>query len=237
MTDSVTEAAPAVGEAAPALPEAAPAPHAVRAPRRNHPTLEQLAALYPRLFGASPAPLKRGIFQDLLAAHPEAFEKEALKAALGIHTRSTRYLQVVATGAQRRDLQGQPVEALAPEHVHHAMVELWRRRAGRTPEAEQLALRAHWCARIARAFDASGLSREAYAELTRTRDEAANLLLDEALTEAATMAAKDEALLRAFENGASSTTVDAFADMYGLNPRVAAQTLERARRRRAPTAA
>ncbi|MES2185468.1 MAG: ProQ/FINO family protein [Pseudomonadota bacterium] len=193
--------------------------------------LEQLAGLYPRLFGAVAVPLKRGVFQDLLDAHPEVFERDGLKAALGLHTRSTRYLQGVATGQQRCDLQGQPVEALAPDHIYHALVELWRRREGRTPEAERAALRDHWRSRIARAFEASGLERTAYAERMRNRDEVAGVMLDEALAEAAGHAARDEALLRAFE--ASGGTVETFADTYGLDPRVAGRTLDHARRRRA----
>jgi hypothetical protein len=64
----------------------------------------------------------------------------------------------------------------------------------------------------------------------RGRDEAANAVLDDALTEAAARRAKDEALLRAFEG--SGQAVDAFAAMYGLDPRAAAQVLERARHRR-----
>ena len=104
------------------------APGVAKAPRTPHPVLEQLAGLYPHLFGAVFRPLQRGIFQDLLAAHPDAFEREALKVALGIHTRSTRYLQAVAAGEKRHDLQGQPVEAMAPEHVHHALLEVYRRR-------------------------------------------------------------------------------------------------------------
>src|SRR5450830_224549 len=43
-------------------------------------------------------------------------------------------------------------------------------------------------------------------------------------------AARDEARLRAFE--ASGQTVQAFADMYGFDPRDAARTVERAQRRR-----
>ncbi len=65
----------------------------------------------------------------------------------------------------------------------------------------------------------------------RGRDEAANALLDEALAEAAARSARDEALLRAFD--ASGRSVEAFADMYGLEPRGAARSLERARRLRA----
>ena len=75
----------------------------------NLPVLEKLAALYPKLFGAQFLPLKRGIFQDLLQAHPDDFSADALKSALSQHTRSSRYLSVVSQGMQRHDLQGQPV--------------------------------------------------------------------------------------------------------------------------------
>jgi len=189
--------------------------------------LDQLAALYPALFGEQPLPLKRGIFQDLQDAHPEVFEREALKAALALHTRSSRYLTAVAAGQQRHDLQGQPVEAMAPEHVHHALLEVFRRRQQR-PGAEDL--RPKLRRRIVQAFEASGLSSEAYAARVIGRDEAANAVLDEALAEAAEAAARDEARLRAFE--ASGQTVQAFADMYGFDPRDAARTVERAQRRR-----
>ena len=51
-----SQQASAPGAAAPASAVAA-----VKGPR-THPLLEQLAAWYPRLFGAEPLPLKRGIF-------------------------------------------------------------------------------------------------------------------------------------------------------------------------------
>ena len=208
-----------------------------RAPRGARPippALDKLAELYPPLFGAVFRPLKRGIFQDLVAAHPEEFEREALKVALGIHTRSTRYLQSVAAGQQRHDLQGQPVEAMAPEHVHQALVEVHRRRSGRggqgaqgNPEEMLLKLRA----RIVANIEASGLSREAYAERVRTRDEAANALLDDALADMAAKTAREEALVRAFES--SGKTVEAFADMYGMEPRSVSRSLQSARARAA----
>lgn len=219
MTETSTQAAAATQSLAPA---AQPRRTAARPPR-SYPVLEKLAELYPHLFGTTFLPLKRGIFQDLLAAHPEAFERETLKEALGQHTRSTRYLNGVAAGWQRHDLQGQPVEAMAPEHVHQALLEVFRRRHARTGED----LRAKLCERIVQAMEASGLSRTAYAELVRSRDEAANAVLDEALAQAAAQSAKDEALLRAFEAGNQS--VEAFADMYGIDVHVAVRTLERAR--------
>jgi len=201
-------------------------PTASRTPRPVPPTLEKLAQLYPQLFGAVFRPLKRGIFQDLMAAHPELFEREALKQALGQHTRSTRYLQSVAAGHQRHDLQGQPVEAMAPAHIHHALLEVYRRRKGQNnPE-----LTAKLCARIAANLEASGLSREDYAELVRTRDEAANALLDQALAELSEKMAREEALLRMFE-ASGQKTVQGFADMYGMDANTVLRTLHSARSR------
>ena len=210
--------APQVGTAAAA---AAKGP---RGPRPIPPTLEKLAELYPQHFGAVFLPLKRGIFQDLLAAHPEVFERDALKVALGIHTRSTRYLQSVAAGQPRHDLQGQPVEDMAPEHVHQSLLEVYRRRQGRASDDLLPKLRN----RMMAAFEASGLTREAYTELVQGRDDAANAILEEAFAEWSARNARDEALLHAFE--ASGQTLDAFADMYGMVARTVGQQIERARR-------
>ncbi len=200
-------------------------PPAGAAPARHHPMLDQLASLYPALFGAEFLPMKRGIFQDLLDAHPDTLDKDGLKAALALHTRSTRYLTAVASGQPRCDLNGQPVEDLAPEHVHHALVEVFRRRQGRAPQDLRPKLRQ----RIEQAFEASGLGAEAYAALVQTRDEAVNALTQEALDAVVSRAAKDAALLRAFE--ASGKTVEEFADMYGMGVADANRTLERARAR------
>jgi ProP effector len=197
----------------------------------SFPMLEKLAALYPQLFGAVFLPLKRGIFQDLMIAHPDVLEREALKAALALHTRSTRYLTTVAAGEKRHDLQGRPVEDMAPEHVYHSLLEVFRRRHKRAGEDVRPVLRK----RILQAFEASGMSRDAYVALVRGRDEAANTLLDEALAEAGERAARDEALLRAFES--SGQSVEAFADMYGMDARPAGDALERARRSRLPAPA
>lgn len=223
-------AAQPAGAMAAAIAAAGAVPQAPRpsgGPHRTHPALEQLAGFYPHLFGAQFLPLKRGIFQDLQEAHPGVFEKEDLKAALGIHTRSTRYLQVVAEGRPRHDLGGQPVEAMAPEHVHHALLEVFRRKKPRDGEDLTAKLRR----RIAQAYEASGLTREAYDALARGRDEKANALLDEAFAEVAERDAKAEALLRAYE-ASGSTSVEQFADMYGMDQRTVGQMLARARRPR-----
>ncbi|MDR0227364.1 MAG: ProQ/FinO family protein [Burkholderiaceae bacterium] len=207
--------------AATASPAQAP-----RAARSQHPLLVQLAEWHPQLFGEQPLPLKRGIFEDLLGAHPEGLDREQLKLALAQHTRSSRYLTVVASGQARHDLQGQSVEAMAPEHVHHALIEVFRRRQQRSAEDLAPKLRN----RIIAAYEASGLSRDDYAARVQGRDQATNALVADALAEADARAARDEALLRAFEASGQASEAG-FADMYGMNPRQVAQQLERARRR------
>lgn len=229
MTDPISSPAPA---AAPSPNRQAPrrqrARHQAATPARapSHPVLVQLAQWYPALFGETCQPLKRGIYQDLMEAHPDALDKEALKAALALHTRSTRYLRAVSEGQRRHDLMGQSVEDMAPEHVHHALLEVFRRRHARTGEDVRLALRD----RMVRAIQASGLGPEAYASLVKGRDEEANALLDDAITLLAAQTARGEALLRAFE--ASGQTVEAFAGMYGLETAEAEQTLAQARHQR-----
>lgn len=196
-----------------------------RAQAPAHPVLQQLAGWYPKLFGEQPRPLKRGIYADLLAAQPEGLDAEGLKAALALHTRSTRYLSSVAAGQARHDLAGQPVEAMAPEHVLHALLEVHRRRQARSQEDLKPKLRQ----RIAQAFEASGLSREDYAALLPSRDPAVQALFDQALDEAAARAAKDAALHRAYS--ASGLEPAAFADSYGLPAGEVQRMLERVKRR------
>jgi len=202
-----------------------------RTPRKVNPVLERLFELYPQLFGARFVPLKLGVYEDLLARHPEDFKAEDLKIAMGQHARSTRYLESVAAGLARHDLDGNALDPVAPEHVHHAILELHRRRSQRTGED----LRPQLVARLAKAIEASGLDREAYAVLVRSRDENNNAVVDEALAELAQQAAKREALLRAFE--ASGRSEQEFAEMYGMKPDDVARTLQRARAERPAPAA
>lgn len=195
--------------------------------RKVNPVLEKLFELYPKMFGARFLPLKLGVYQDLLALHPDEFKREDLKVALGLHARSTRYLEAVASGQKRHDLNGVPVEDVAPEHVHHAIIEVFRRRQARTPDDLRPKLRDQFI----RAIETSGLSREDYTLIVRTQDEIANAVLDEAFAEIGARTAKGEALLRAFE--ASGRTVAEFAEMYGMDLAEVSRTLERARPRAA----
>ncbi|WP_326534583.1 ProQ/FINO family protein [Pseudorhodoferax sp.] len=191
--------------------------------RTIHPLLEQLAQLHPLLFGARFRPLKLGTFQDLMERHPGAFEPAALKEALGQHTRSTRYLESLARGDQRHDLDGQPVGALALDHHHHALVELFKRRQGRSREDLQPALRA----RVRELFVQSGLDRDGYAQAAKVQPDALAALLDMADLDQADEIARREALLRAFEIGGVSEAQ--FADQYGLAPDGVAALLAQAR--------
>ncbi|MFD0668157.1 ProQ/FinO family protein [Ramlibacter sp. MAHUQ-53] len=192
-----------------------------RSARPVHPLLHTLWELHPRLFGARFRPLKLGIFEDLMARHPGAFEKDDLKQALGQHVRSSRYLEAVASGDMRCDLDGQPVEPVAPEHVQHAIVEVFRRRQGKDAEKARAWARA----RFVQAIDASGLDRDAYLERVRTQDATALSLIDEACAELAGQAARREALVRAFR--ASGKAVEEFAEMYGLDAALVRDALAR----------
>jgi len=172
--------------------------------------LERLFQLYPKLFGARFVPLKLGVFEELLQRHPD-FDKGELKAALGFHARSTRYLEAVASGIRRHDLDGRPVEELAPEHVHHAIMEVFRRRQGKSKQDLKPWLRA----RLVQAIGASRLAREEYLLRVHARDEDSSLALDEAFAEIGEAAAKREAIRRAYE--ASGHSVEEFAGMYGMD--------------------
>ncbi len=210
--------------------EANPNPQASQSQRTA--VLNRLASLYPALFGAEFLPMKRGIYQDLLAAHPDEFEADALKQALAFHARSTRYLSAVASGLARHDLQAQPVEAMAPEHVHHALLEVFKRRQQRSRED----LRPKLLRRLIQALLASGLSPQAYADLVRSpRDEAANTLLEEALALWRSEQARDQALAQAFKN--SGLELAEFADTYGLKLAEVKQSLARLDRLEPLTAA
>lgn len=177
------------------------------------PVLEQLFGFYPHLFGAEFLPLKRGIFQDLLARHPDVFQRDSLKAALALHARSTRYLQCVAAGKARHDLDGAAVEDVAPEHVAQALLELHRRRQARTKEDLRPKLRAQ----LSASFESSGLSRPDYRARVQLSDPAMSALLDEALEVGAAKIARQEALFKAFE--ASGKSAREFAEMYGVQER------------------
>jgi deoxyribodipyrimidine photolyase len=91
-------------------------------------------------------------------------------------------------------------------------MEVFKRRQPRSREDLRPKLRR----RLIQAMLASGLTPQAYEELVRSRDEAANALLDEALAAWREEQARDQALAQAFQ--ASGLTLAEFADTYGLKP-------------------
>ena len=122
------------------------------------------------------------------------------------------FIEAVACGLARHDLQARPVEPVAPEHVHHAILELYKRRSGKAPERA----REHAVAQLAAAIEASGLSREAYRERFTSPDDNLHALLEDALSMAAQKSARREAMQNALK--ASGKSVAEFAEMYGLDP-------------------
>lgn len=222
MTE-VLQATPNTARAAHTRKPSAQRQQQLRQPRKANPVLERLFELYPTLFGVQFLPLKLGVYKDLLALHPDEFKPEDLKVAMGLHARSMRYLEAVAAGHQRHDLEGNPVEPVAPEHVHHAMLEVFKRHQARTRDDLRPRLRL----RLMAAIETSGLSFEDYAALVRVQDEATNALLDDAIAELGREAAKREALMRAFT--ASGRTEAEFADMYGMDPVEVTAVLARVR--------
>jgi sRNA-binding protein len=212
MTTPTSETAETAVPTAPQTPasQAAKKPDRLKAVQ---PVLEQLFALYPQLFGANFLPLKLGIFQELLAKHPEQFQRDSLKAALGVHTRSTRYLQCVAEGKPRHDLQGLAVEPVAAEHICLALLELFRRRQLRSPQDLRPKLRAQ----LKAAFANSGLTRGEYLSKIQLQDPEIQAVLEQALADHEQTLARQEALKKAFET--SGKTVQEFAAMYGMTPR------------------
>jgi sRNA-binding protein len=225
MTETLPESAAAPADADPATapspaPKARRAKKAVQSGRPAQQVLERLFQLYPKMFGARFLPLKLGVFQELMALHPEDFKKDELKVALGLHARSTRYLEAVASGEKRHDLNGVPLEDVAPEHVHHAIMEVFRRRQARSREDLRPWLRS----RLVTAIEASGLSREDYLLRIHTQDPAALAALDDAFAAIGEEAARHEALRRAFE--ASGKSIEEFADMYGMELEVVREALK-----------
>ncbi len=64
-------------------------------------------------------PLSIGIDKQVLAAMPE-LDRKTMRAALGIHTGSQRYLKVMEKAKQRHDLDGTAGAAVTDEHRAHA---------------------------------------------------------------------------------------------------------------------
>jgi ProP effector len=136
-TPKIPEAAPAPAPHATPLgtpTEEAPAAAAAPAPRTG-PSVADTARLlsehFPALFGEGVIkPIKLRIHADIHQRAPGVFAKKTLSIFLQRHTTGTAYLKaLMAEGATRIDLDGQPAGEVAAEHRDAAGVELERRRA------------------------------------------------------------------------------------------------------------
>ncbi|MBX3620025.1 MAG: ProQ/FinO family protein [Rhizobacter sp.] len=125
---------PATSDAPSETAAAAPAAAVAPAPRPQ-PSVADTARLlsehFPALFGAGVIkPIKLRIQADIHQRAPGVFTKKALSLFLQRHTTGTAYLRaLVAEGATRTDLDGQPAGDIAAEHRDAAAAELERRRA------------------------------------------------------------------------------------------------------------
>lgn len=83
-------------------------------------------------------PLKIGILDSLAArtAGQPGVSKTRLREVLRRYTNTTRYLQGVAAGAKRVDLDGEDAGEVAEDHVSHAQQQLAERRERHKAEAK-----------------------------------------------------------------------------------------------------
>jgi ProP effector len=117
-------------------PEAPPQPERVSEPGLSPAECgARLSELFPALFVAPGAPgpfkpIKLRIHADILERAPGVFSKRVLGIFFSRYTTSNGYLKaLVADGAQRFDLDGQPAGTIADEHRAAAVEELARRHA------------------------------------------------------------------------------------------------------------
>jgi sRNA-binding protein len=158
-------------------PPAAPRP----APTDCAPQLKQL---FPALFTGAPKPVKLRIQIDIQERAPGAFSKQALSAFFRRYTGSTSYLNAVAHGKQRFDLDGQPSGEITDEHRQVARDELSRRRANQEQRVALEEEQRHNRARLLHDFERTTLTRANFCALKAVADEELDGLLAIAREEA-----------------------------------------------------
>jgi len=123
--DSNAPATPAQAPAAPSDASADSAPAAVAAPGAAAPSaralLKQLQQQFPAFRDC--LPLAIGIDKQLLARIP-GLDRKAMRAALGIHTGSMRYLRAMEKATVRFDLDGVAGAEVTDTHRLHAKEQL-----------------------------------------------------------------------------------------------------------------
>ncbi|MCB1927549.1 MAG: osmoprotectant transporter activator [Rhodocyclaceae bacterium] len=96
--------------------------------------LRQLQKQFPVIEQARP--LAIGIDREITAAVPE-IDAKTLRAALRMHTGSTRYLKAMASERRRYNLTGEATDALNDEHRKRAQGMLDERNKRREKEARE----------------------------------------------------------------------------------------------------
>jgi ProP effector len=106
------------------------------------PIIARMAELCPQcifVYEGRRQPLKTGIYADIIAKVAGAITPDELKLALRSYVRNIGYQKAMARpGAMRIDIEGNPVEAVAPEHMASAAKAVaahWARQAERKAAA------------------------------------------------------------------------------------------------------
>lgn len=146
---------------------------------------QQLRQLWPALFAGAPKPLKLRIQLDIQERAPGTFTKPALSAFFRRYTGSTSYLQAVAHGKQRFDLDGQPSGEISDEHRQAARDELARRRANQEQRRALEEEQRHNRARLLHDYERTTLTRANFCALKQVADAELDGLLEIARQEAA----------------------------------------------------
>jgi sRNA-binding protein len=61
-------------------------------------------------------PLEIGVLDQLMAQRPDNLSKRTIRRVVSCHCKRPRYLKAVAKGGERYNLQGKPVDDVAPKH-------------------------------------------------------------------------------------------------------------------------
>ena len=125
----VVETSPALNGAPPAAPVVVPAdPADPAAPAAPAPSARTLLKQFQQQFKAfrDCLPLSIGIDKQIIARMP-GIERKAMRAALGIHTGSLRYLRAMEKATVRYDLDGTAGAEVTETHRSHAKETLQQR--------------------------------------------------------------------------------------------------------------
>lgn len=120
---------------------------------------QSICQLYPEVFGSHIRPLKIGIANDLMAAHP-ALPKKLMHTILGGHTRRVAYIAALAAGGPRYALDGTPSGEVTEQERSDARARLKTIRESK--QENQLAEKAR--SQILKDYEANTLSFAEFAE-------------------------------------------------------------------------